>query len=85
MGEWELENLDHRARHPDDARSKFERWVLAFGGSYVVAQAVGVHQVSVCAWTSRRSKPNLEATMKILELAGKELSIHDIYEGTRPN
>ncbi len=85
MGEWELENRDLRSRHPDEARSKFERWVLSYGGTSRVAKAVGVHQVSVCAWVARRTKPHLEATAKILEIAGKDLTIADIIEGTRPH
>jgi len=83
MGEWELENRDRRTRHPNDASSKFERWVLGYGGTYEVSKAVGVHQVTVCAWIARRTRPNLDCAAKILKLAGKELNLFDLIEGTR--
>lgn len=85
MGEWELENRDLRSRHPDEARSKFERWVLSFGGTSRLSREIGVHQVSVCAWVARRCKPNIDATAKILELARGELALADIIDGTRPH
>jgi hypothetical protein len=83
MGEWELENRDRRTRHPDDARSKFERWVLEYGGSLAVSKALGVHHITVASWIGRRGRPNIETAAKILKLAGKDLSIDDIIEGTR--
>lgn len=83
MGEWELENRDRRTRHPNDASSKFERWILANGGTFGVSKSIDVHQVTVCAWIARRARPNLECTAKLLKLAGKALTIEDIIEGTR--
>lgn len=74
---------DRRHRHPDDARSKLERWILEMGGSGTVARLVGVHQVTVGTWLARRCSPNLEVAAKILELSKGTLTIADILEGTR--
>lgn len=83
MGEWELENRDLRTRHPDDAQSKLDRWILSYGGSGAVSKALGVHQVTVCAWVGRRTVPNILTCSKILKLARGYLSLDDIIEGTR--
>jgi hypothetical protein len=83
LGQWELDNRDRRTRHPDDARSKFERWVLAYGGSLAVSKAVGVHHITVATWIGRRGRPNIETTSKLLKLAKGELTIDDVIEGTR--
>lgn len=81
-GQWELENRDKRARHPDDARSNFDRWVLEMGGSFAVAKLLGVHQVTVATWVGKRSRPNMETALKILQLAKGRLTIDDLIEGT---
>lgn len=83
LGAWELENLDKRSRHPDDARSKFEQWVLLSGGTKKVAERLGVHQVTVATWISRRSRPELTLAGKIIKAADGYLTIHDIIEGTK--
>lgn len=85
VDEWDIANRDLRNRHPNDARTKLERFVLEYGGSNAIAKAVGVHQVTVCAWIGRRARPNIEATSKLLKLAGKKLTLDDVIEGTRPH
>lgn len=82
LGSWELENLDRRSRHPNEARSKFERWVLSAGGTREVSRRLGVHQVTVSTWTSRRAMPELKMAAKILKEAKGELTLDDIIEGT---
>lgn len=82
IGQWELENRDKRSRHPDDARSKFERWVLEFGGSYSLSKALGVHHVTVATWIGKRSRPNMETALRILKLADGAITMDDLMEGT---
>jgi len=84
LGSWELQNMDRRSRHPDDAKTKFEHWVLSQGGTSVVAKKMGTHQVTVSTWISRRAIPNTIMTAKILELANGYLTIQDIIEATKP-
>lgn len=77
--------FDLRKRHPNDARSKFERWVLEYGGPSKVAVAVGVSHTTVGVWLQRRASPQLGVTKKLLDLARGHLSIEDILEGTTTN
>lgn len=83
MGEWELENRDKRSRHPDEARSRLDAWILNQGGATVVAKKLGVHHVTVYAWIARRAQPNIETTAKLLKMSRNELTLEDIIESTR--
>lgn len=78
---WEI---DKRHRHPDDAQSKFERWILEYGGTGALALKLGVHQVTVGTWISRRAMPSLNFCVAILAEAKGRLSLTDIHEATRP-
>lgn len=74
---------DRRHVHPDDAQSKFERWVRLFGGPSALARQISVHEVTVGLWIGRRGSPNLATAKKILDLSDGYLSIDDIIDGTR--
>lgn len=74
---------DRRHKHPDDATSKFERWIREAGGPSAVAKLLDVHHVTVGAWLARKSSPSLEAATKIIELSKGKLKNQDILEGTR--
>lgn len=75
--------LSRRHIHPNDAQSKFERWVRASGGPGVVSKLLGVHNVTVSVWLGRRASPNIALAKKILEQAKGELTLEDIIDGTR--
>lgn len=79
---WEMENMGVKSRHPNEARSKFEAWILAHGGSAFIAQAIGVHQVTVCNWMRRGSVPNAILANKLLKFSEGTLSLDDIVDGT---
>ena len=74
---------DRRRRHPDHARSKFERWVLEQGGTASVGKLLGVHQITVVKWLSRSATPSLALCVRILEEAGNELTLKNILEDTK--
>jgi hypothetical protein len=74
---------DRRFKHPDDARTKFERWICENGGTRALSIAIGVHQLTVTNWTSRRTRPTLEQTVKIIEASKGVISAADILEATR--
>lgn len=77
---WEL---DRRHRHPDEARTKFERWIYAFGGPLAVAKAIDVHQVTVSTWLGRTAVPSLAIASRLIKLSKGTLSIDDILKATR--
>lgn len=74
--------MDGRKRQPAEARSKFERWILENGGSGEIGKRLGVHQVTVSNWISKRAIPNTLIVFKILKLAKNELTLFDIIKGT---
>ncbi len=80
MKPWEL---DKRHRHPEDATSKFERWVREFGGPYKLSQKLKVSDSAVGSWIRRRGPPNLATAIKIIELSKGKLTVDDILEGTK--
>lgn len=82
VDEWDLANRDLRVKHPNDARSKFERWVIESGGAYAVSKIAEVHVVTIYAWLARRSIPNIIAVQKILAAAGDKLTLDDIVRDT---
>jgi hypothetical protein len=86
MASWELqpENRDKRTRHPEEARSKFEAWVLSNGGSRGVSNLLGVHQVTVMMWMARKSIPSTKPLLKLLEISKGELTAQDIMDGCKP-
>lgn len=78
MSDW---REDGRKRSPKKARSKFERWVLENGGTGSIAQKIGVHQVSVSNWCSKRCIPATNNINKILKLSKGKLTLTDILKG----
>ncbi len=74
---------DRRHTHPNDATSKFERWIREYGGPSKLAKSLELHECTVGAWIRRRMSPSLLTAKKILELSKGELTITDILDGTR--
>lgn len=74
--------FDRRKRHPKDARSKLEFWVLEQGGPSRVALQLGVSHTAVGLWTAKRAVPSLPIAIKILDLAKGYLTVRDILEGS---
>jgi hypothetical protein len=64
------------------ARSKFERWVRASGGTLTVSKRLNVVQSTVQHWCAGRVKPSLQSIDKILKLSKGNLSLRDILRGT---
>ncbi len=77
---WEI---DKRHRHPNDARTNFERWVFEQGGTSAVAAMFGLHYLTVNSWLARRTAPSLSIAVGILTKAKGQLSIDDIHEATK--
>lgn len=74
---------DRRYTHPNEATSKFERWIREFGGPSKLAKKLAVNDCTVGAWIRRRGSPNLATANKIITLSKGQLTIADILEGTR--
>ena len=63
-------------------RSKFEKWVLFFGGTKKLALHLEVTQTAVQHWCARRNTPRARHCDEILSLASGELDLQDILNGT---
>lgn len=74
---------DRRRRHPDEARSKLERWILENGGTGEVCKLLDVTRTAVVSWIktgASRKTPSLKHAVKIMELA-PHLTVYDLLEG----
>lgn len=69
-------------RHPQDARSKLERWILEQGGPSRVAALIGVSPTIVGLWIQRRHSPSLALAIKLVDLARGELTYTDLHTDT---
>ncbi len=76
--------LDRRRRHPDEAQTKLERWVLENGGTGEVCKLLGVTRTAVVSWISpnpnNRKVPSLKHAVRIMELA-PHLTVYDLLAG----
>lgn len=67
------------------ARSKFEKWVRDYGGTFALALDLEVNQSTVQHWLAGRARPGLEASSKIISLSKGVLTLKDIVDGTKEN